>query len=57
MADDGARANSHWTDLKGRIRIETTNPTNPVTGDMYYNTATNTLCYYTGSNWIGIAFN
>lgn len=49
-------ADTHITDLKGRIRVGTTDPTNPVAGDMYFNTATNYLAYYTGSAWVGILF-
>jgi hypothetical protein len=56
MADDKERPNTHITDLKGRFRVETTNPSTPVAGDMYYNTSTNQLCYYTGSNWITAVF-
>lgn len=47
---------THVSNLKGRFRVETTNPTNPVLGDMYFNTATNYLMYYDGSAWIGKVF-
>ncbi len=56
MADERGQANSHWTDLKGRIRTEISDPTNPNAGDMYYNTVTNSLCIYSGNNWLVVYF-
>lgn len=53
MADDRNQSNTHITNLRGRFRVETSNPTNPVVGDMYFNKATGDLLYYTGNNWIG----
>lgn len=53
MADAGDKPNSHVTDLKGRFRVEATAPTSPVAGDMYVNTASMNLSYYTGTKWIG----
>lgn len=57
MAQDGKQPTTHITDFKGRIRTETSDPTNPRTGDMYFNTAKNSLNYYNGTTWIGTPFN
>jgi len=56
MADETDKPNSHITDLKGRIRMEASAPTNPKAGDMYYNTTTHNLSYYTGTAWLGTPF-
>lgn len=56
MADNREQPNTHITDFKGRFRVETSNPNNPVAGDLYFNTATNYLMRYTGSSWIGALF-
>lgn len=57
MRNDGTQPTTHITDSLGRIRTETTDPTNPKSGDMYFNTLTNCMCYYTGDNWIAVPFN
>ena len=57
MADTSAQANTHITNFKGRFRVETTNPSNPLAGDMYFNTSTNYLMYYNGTSWVGALFN
>lgn len=51
MADERNQANTHITNLTGRFRVTTTPPTNPVTGDMYYDLNQNVLCYYDGTQW------
>lgn len=56
MATDRGQANTHVTNLTGRIRTRSSDPTNPVAGDMYYNTTTNSLCIYSGNNWLVFAF-
>ena len=56
MADVTDKPNTHITDFAGRIRIRASAPTNPVTGDMYYDTTTNHLSYYNGTSWIGAPF-
>lgn len=56
MANESDHANTHITNLRGRFRVETINPVNPVEGDMYFNTANNYLMYYDGSNWVGVLF-
>lgn len=54
MADTRNKPNSHWTNLKGKFRNRVGNPTNPVVGDMFFDTSTNALMRYTGNNWVGI---
>lgn len=56
MADNLDRPNTHLSDFQGTIRVESSAPSNPLTGDMYYNTANNMLSYYDGSQWIGAPF-
>lgn len=56
MADERYSSNTHISNLKGKFRVETSNPTNPKQGDMYYNTLSNYLMYYTGSAWVGRVF-
>jgi hypothetical protein len=56
MATETKQPNTHITNIKGRFRVRSSAPTNPVAGDMYYNTTTNHLTYYTGSSWIGAPF-
>lgn len=56
MADEGNQPNTHITDFAGRIRVESSAPANPQVGDMYFDTTTNHLSYYTGNNWIGAPF-
>lgn len=57
MANDNLTSNTHISDIKGRIRVETTNPGNPLNGDMYFNKSTNYLMYYNGTAWVGALFN
>jgi hypothetical protein len=40
--------------LSGRLRTETTNPSTPEEGDMYYNSTDNTWMRYNGTDWIGV---
>ena len=56
MADDRGQPNTHITDLKGKIRVESSAPTNPIVGDMYFDTTTNNLAYYISTGWIGAPF-
>ena len=56
MATDRKQPNTHISKIKGKIRNRIDNPTNPNTGDMYFNTVTNCLMRYTGNNWIGFGF-
>ena len=46
-------AETHITDIAGRWKTGTTNPTDPVIGDMFYRTDMNGLFRWTGDNWIG----
>lgn len=57
MAQDGKQPTTHITDLRGRIRVSSTDPTNPNTGDTYFNRLTNCFNYYNGTVWIGVPFN
>mgnify|MGYP006931607741 CR=1 FL=1 len=57
MAIDREQSNTHLTNLVLVFRTETSDPSGANVGDMYYNTSTNSLCYYTGNNWIAVAFN
>ena len=42
--------------LEAQFRTETTDPSSPITGDIYYNTASNYLMRYDGAKWTGLAF-
>ena len=44
------------TDIKGRIRMNSTHPSDPVVGDEYYNTTFNIWFRWTGNNWAGVTF-
>ena len=56
MATETNNANTHVSNLIGKFRVETTAPDNPKEGDMYYNSSSNYLMYYTGSEWVGAVF-
>lgn len=56
MADEINQPSTHVTDLKGRFRVETSAPDDPVEGDIYYNTSSNYLMRYNGTDWKGVAF-
>ncbi len=49
-------AETHISDIKGRIRTGATNPSNPVSGDEYWNTTTKGWFRYSGNNWLGRNF-
>lgn len=57
MENEGQVTTTHASNLQGRIRIESSDPTNPVEGDMYFNRLTNTLNRYNGTKWLGVPFN
>lgn len=44
------------TGFIGTIRVESSAPTNPETGEIYYDSTTNHLSYYNGSAWVGAPF-
>jgi len=56
MATERNRPNTHITRLKGKFRVDVTNPVHPVTGDMYFNYNTGWLVYYNGTVWVGALF-
>jgi hypothetical protein len=56
MATPNKQPNTHITAFKGRFRIETSNPTTPLAGDIYFDPNQNYLMYYTGATWIGALF-
>lgn len=56
MAVETVVPNTHITDIAGRFRIATSDPTNPVDGDFYFDTATSYLKRYNGTSWIGALF-
>lgn len=56
MADALNQPSTHITDLKGTIRVESAAPTNPVEGDMYFNSSTGYLMRYTSAAWKGAQF-
>ena len=56
MASDGSAPTTHITDSKGRIRVESSDPTNPQTGEMYFNRLTNVFNLYDGTRWVGVPF-
>ena len=56
MADKYIYNDTHATDIRAQIRTATSDPENPVAGDIYYNTQTNYLLRYSGSNWLGFLF-
>lgn len=41
--------------LELKLRRQSTNPTSPKAGDIYYNTSNNTVMRYDGAKWSGIA--
>lgn len=57
MENDGLNPTTHITDLRGRVRVESSDPSDAQVGDMYFNRTKNCLCIYTGNNWIGTPFN
>lgn len=56
MADDIVRAHSHMSSFERGIINLTTAPTEPVTGEMYYDTAQNKLFIYNGTAWKSASF-
>ena len=57
MENDGEQTRTHITDSRARIRVESSEPTNAQTGEMFFNGLTNCLCYYNGSKYIATPFN
>jgi len=57
MQNDGQAPTTHITDSRGRIRVESSDPTNPKEGEFYFNRLTNTLNRYNGTKWLGTPFN
>ncbi len=47
---------SRYQNFAGRIRLETSNPTVPVEGDEYFNTATGAKARYDGAVWRAAAY-
>ena len=49
---------THITNLKGRIRVATSAPTDPLplVGDEYFDTLQKAWFRYTGDTWIGFKF-
>jgi hypothetical protein len=45
---------THVTDLDGRFTRKATAPSDPVIGDMYYNTTDNSVYRWSGNNWLGV---
>lgn len=56
MADERKQPNTHLSHFRGRFRVGTSNPSNPKTGEIYFNTSTGYLVYYNGTNWVGALF-
>lgn len=57
MQNDGAQSTTHITDSRGRIRVESSDPTDALEGEMYFNRLTNCLCYYDGTKYLAVPFN
>ena len=55
MADFEQTA-THITNLRGRIRVEASSPSNPVTGDEYWDSTQKAWVRYSGNNWLGFRF-
>jgi len=47
---------SHFSEITGRIRIQSTPPSPAITGEMFYDEDNNSLFRYTGNTWIGFKF-
>ena len=47
---------THVTGLQGKILVATTDPSDPQTGDLYFNSTEGNLNYYNGTGWITIEY-
>jgi hypothetical protein len=44
---------THITDIRGKIKLASVAPSNPVAGDEYFDTAQMSWMVYSGNNWLG----
>lgn len=49
-------AQTHITNITGRIRAQDTVPVDPITGDEFWDTGQKGWFFYTGNNWVGRNF-
>lgn len=47
---------THITDIKGRIRTASSAPSDPLSGDEYWDTNQKAWFRYSGNNWLGFKF-
>lgn len=50
---DISQVGTHISSLRGRVRVQAGVPENPDTGDLWFDSDTNTLMVYNGTNWVG----